>query len=189
MIEPPRALLLGAQPCRGRTQTPGIDDQQSPPSRGSAQPTGEPPEQQAQHLTKGQRAQGMPRRPLCLGPPPGPASAQTCQSSTRSCEPRATPRGHMHSPASALAWFPMSPLVPAGLSSCLLWSLVVSGEHLERGLCRSSECGAALVAQTVKKLPAVQETRVQFLGREDPLEKEERAAVHGVAKSWTQLSD
>lgn len=124
MIEPPRALLPGAQPCRGRTQTPGIDDQQSPPSRGSAQPTGEPPEQQAQHLTKGQRAQGMPRRPLCLGPPPGPASAQTCQSSTRSCEPRATPRGHMHSPASALAWFPMSPLVPAGLSSCLLWSLV-----------------------------------------------------------------
>ena len=29
----------------------------------------------------------------------------------------------------------------------------------------------SLVAQMVKNLPAVQETRVQFLGREDPLEK------------------
>ena len=30
---------------------------------------------------------------------------------------------------------------------------------------------ASLVAQMVKNLPAMQETRVQFLGREDPLEK------------------
>ena len=30
----------------------------------------------------------------------------------------------------------------------------------------------SLVAQTVKRLPAMQETRVRFLGREDPLEKE-----------------
>ena len=29
-----------------------------------------------------------------------------------------------------------------------------------------------LVAQTVKRLPAMRETRVQFLGGEDPLEKE-----------------
>ena len=34
------------------------------------------------------------------------------------------------------------------------------------------EKGASLVAQTVKNLPAVQETWVQSLGREDPLEKE-----------------
>ena len=32
--------------------------------------------------------------------------------------------------------------------------------------------GASLVAQMVKNLPAIQETQVQFLGREDPLEKE-----------------
>ena len=32
--------------------------------------------------------------------------------------------------------------------------------------------GASLVAQTVKHLPAARETRVQSLGREDPLEKE-----------------
>ena len=30
---------------------------------------------------------------------------------------------------------------------------------------------ASLVAQSVKNLPAVQETQVQFLGWEDPLEK------------------
>ena len=33
------------------------------------------------------------------------------------------------------------------------------------------ELGASLVAQMVKNLPAVQETQVQSLGREDPLEK------------------
>ena len=32
--------------------------------------------------------------------------------------------------------------------------------------------GASLVAQSVKHLPAMQETWVRFLGREDPLEKE-----------------
>ena len=31
---------------------------------------------------------------------------------------------------------------------------------------------AFLIAQSVKNLPAIQETRVQFLHREDPLEKE-----------------
>ena len=31
----------------------------------------------------------------------------------------------------------------------------------------------SLVAQLVKNLPAIQETPVQFLGQEDPLEKEE----------------
>ena len=34
----------------------------------------------------------------------------------------------------------------------------------------------SLVAQPVKRLPAMQETRVQFLGQEDPLEKE--MAIH-----------
>ena len=32
--------------------------------------------------------------------------------------------------------------------------------------------GASLVAQRIKRLPAIQETRVRFLGWEDPLEKE-----------------
>ena len=65
--------------------------------------------------------------------------------------------------------------------------------------------GASLVAQTVKNSPALQETWVQSLGQEDPLEKRMathssilawrtsmdrrtwRATVHGIAKSWTQL--
>ena len=62
---------------------------------------------------------------------------------------------------------------------------------------------ASLVTQTVKNPPAMQETWVQSLGWEDPLEEgiathssilawripldrgAWRAAVHGVAKSWT----
>ena len=39
-----------------------------------------------------------------------------------------------------------------------------------------------LVAQTVKSLPEEQETRVQSLGREDPLEKE--MAIHSSILAW-----
>ena len=42
---------------------------------------------------------------------------------------------------------------------------------------------ASLVAQTVKRLPAMQETRVGFLGREDPLEKKEMA-IHSSTLAW-----
>ena len=66
---------------------------------------------------------------------------------------------------------------------------------------------ASLVAQLVKNPPAMQETWVRSLGREDPLEEGMathsrilawkiptdreawQATVHRVAKSWTQLSD
>ena len=41
---------------------------------------------------------------------------------------------------------------------------------------------ASLVAQTVKCLPAMQETWVRFLGREDPLEKE--MATHSSILAW-----
>ena len=61
----------------------------------------------------------------------------------------------------------------------------------------------ALEAQMVKHLPTMRETKVQYLGWEDPLEKEMathssnlawkipwmEATVHGVAKGWTQLND
>ena len=65
--------------------------------------------------------------------------------------------------------------------------------------------GTSQVAQRLKHLPAMQEAWVQFLGREDPLEKEMAthssilenpmdrgvwwSIVPGVIKSWTQLSD
>ena len=69
------------------------------------------------------------------------------------------------------------------------------------------QCGASLVAQLVKNLPAVQETQVQTLGRERSSEKGNGkplqylclenpmdrgalwAAVHGVAKSQARLRD
>ena len=40
----------------------------------------------------------------------------------------------------------------------------------------------SLVAQRLKRLPAMRETRVRFLGREDPLEKE--MAIHSSTLAW-----
>ena len=42
--------------------------------------------------------------------------------------------------------------------------------------------GASLVAQMAKHLPAMRETWVLFLGREDPLEKE--MAIHSSTLAW-----
>ena len=42
--------------------------------------------------------------------------------------------------------------------------------------------GASQVAQTVKNLPVMQETRVQSLGQEDPLEKE--MATYSSILAW-----
>ena len=42
--------------------------------------------------------------------------------------------------------------------------------------------GASLVAQMVKNLPAMQETWVRFLGRQDPLEK--GMATHSSILAW-----
>ena len=41
---------------------------------------------------------------------------------------------------------------------------------------------ASLVAQTVKRLPTMQETRVRSLGREDPVEK--KMATHSSILAW-----
>ena len=41
---------------------------------------------------------------------------------------------------------------------------------------------SALIDQSVKNLPAMQETRFDFLGREDPLEKE--MATHSSILAW-----
>ena len=41
---------------------------------------------------------------------------------------------------------------------------------------------ASLVAQIVKRLPAMRETQIQSLGREDPLEKE--MATHSSILAW-----
>ena len=41
---------------------------------------------------------------------------------------------------------------------------------------------ASLLAQMVKRLPAMRETQVQFLGREDPLEK--TMAIYSSTLAW-----
>ena len=46
----------------------------------------------------------------------------------------------------------------------------------------SGKTRASLVAQMVKRLPAVQETQVPSLGREDPLERE--MATHSITPAW-----
>ena len=46
-----------------------------------------------------------------------------------------------------------------------------------------TQAWASLVAQPVKNLPAVQETWVQSLGWEDPLEEE--MATHSSTLAWT----
>ena len=51
--------------------------------------------------------------------------------------------------------------------------------HFTSLLC---EWGIPLVAQMVKNPPAIQETQVQFLGRENPLE--EGKATHSSILSW-----
>ena len=45
-----------------------------------------------------------------------------------------------------------------------------------------AELGASLMAQSIKCLPAMQETQVRSLGGEDPLEKE--MATHSSTLAW-----
>ena len=47
--------------------------------------------------------------------------------------------------------------------------------------------GASLVDQSVKSLPAVQETQAPSLGKEDPLEKE--TATHSSILAWRNPMD
>ena len=93
---------------------------------------------------------------------------------------------------------------------CMYCSLCKERPYLSEGkiqLYPKQHTGASLVAQKVKHLPAMQETWVWSLGREDRLEKEMathssilawkiartegawQATIHEVSKSQTQLSD
>ena len=47
---------------------------------------------------------------------------------------------------------------------------------------RMEEYCSSLVAQMVKNLPAMQETQIQFLGQEEPLEK--GVATHSSILAW-----
>ena len=87
------------------------------------------------------------------------------------------------------------------LYHCATWEALRLGEVVVLSNIQKS---TSLVVQIIKNLPAMQETQVQSLGREDSLEKEmathssilaweipwteEPGRLHGAAKSWTQLS-
>ena len=55
-------------------------------------------------------------------------------------------------------------------------------EMIQEGFLEEGFLRASLVAQRVKRLPAMQETRVRSLGQEDPLEKE--MAPHSSTLAW-----
>ena len=58
-----------------------------------------------------------------------------------------------------------------------------SGRSAGEGVGYPLQCSwASLVAQLVKNLPAEQETQVQSLGQEDPLEK--KMATHSTILAW-----
>ena len=80
---------------------------------------------------------------------------------------------------------PESGLCASGNVAAETW--LASGMGLERSLCgflcfNWAGRWALLVAQLVKNPPAVQETPVRFLGREDAVEKGE--ATHSSTLAW-----
>ena len=75
------------------------------------------------------------------------------------------------------------PLTNSDLKSLILWYLFKCFSILNRDLLTLySKEWAFLVAQAIKRLPAMQETWVWSLGREDPLEKE--MATHSSILAW-----
>ena len=61
------------------------------------------------------------------------------------------------------------------------WLKAQHAENEDHGIW-SHHFMASLVAQMVKRLPAMRETRIQFLGQGDPLEKE--MAIHSSTLAW-----
>ena len=74
-------------------------------------------------------------------------------------------------------------MVESACNAVDLGSISVAGRSPEKGNGNLLQYSwVSLVAQTVKNLPAVQETRVQSLGQDDPLEKEK--ATHSSILAW-----
>ena len=61
-------------------------------------------------------------------------------------------------------------------------SISEGGSGVGMGTQPSSHPGASVVAQSVKNLPATQETQFLSLGRDDPLEK--GMATHSITLAW-----
>ena len=68
--------------------------------------------------------------------------------------------------------------LPSAVIFDYYFALFPKGNHISKSMhlspnnANSKKKRASLVVQMVKNLPAVQETQVQSLGREDPLEEE-----------------
>ena len=63
-----------------------------------------------------------------------------------------------------------------------LFERIIWEHQTERTTSYPGRPRASLIAPLVKNLPAVQETQVQFLGREDPLERD--MATHSSILAW-----
>ena len=63
-----------------------------------------------------------------------------------------------------------------------MWNKYLLYKLWDYGIFYYSSPESSLVAQRLKRLPPMQETRVQSLGREDPLEKE--MAIHASILAW-----
>ena len=70
----------------------------------------------------------------------------------------------------------------AGILALILKLQAGAGWHHELNGHGFTQTFTSLVAQTVKCLSAMRETRVRFLGQEDPLEKE--MAIHSSTLAW-----
>ena len=68
------------------------------------------------------------------------------------------------------------------------YKMISFSQKLQGCIYYKSKQWSSLVAQLVKNLPAVQETRLRSLGREDPLEKEMATHSSTVARKipWTE---
>ena len=82
----------------------------------------------------------------------------------------------IHSPTPFLFRVPLDPVGAGPQHSRALCKVYRNHQEMKRRrenlkLILSCHIGASLVVQLVKNLPAMQETPVQFLGPEDPLEK------------------
>ena len=86
-----------------------------------------------------------------------------------------------HGARSALRDDPRGETVPKGGSLCCTPEANTAFSN-STPIKTNKKLGASLGAQTVKHVPAMRETRVRSLGREDPLEKE--MATHSSTLAW-----
>ena len=78
----------------------------------------------------------------------------------------------------------LSPVFQTIVCMCVYIHVLLTIMGFETGIVGTR---ASLAAQLGKNLPAMQETQVQFLSREDPLEEEK--ATHSSILAWKNLMD